>query len=303
MKPPQPGEGLSVVVPVKDGAATIRRQLSAVTAGAGVPLEVVVADNGSTDGTADVVRDFAREHPGVRVVDASARPGVCFARNTGIAAATHEAIAVCDADDVVAPGWADAMASALQRHAYVGGPLEYDLLNPSWASAVRGRPMQDGLPDLASEGGPPWPYVIGANLGVRRSVHEAVGGFDEDLLTGDDNDYAYRLRLQQGVHPAWEPGAVVHYRLRADLTALRRQAQHYGRGLAGLVDRYAEHWPSPPRPRGSLERGARALARAALVRDRAGVGNWFWHLGWDAGYAEAVARLGTRPAPRAGAVT
>src|SRR5688500_9296124 len=96
----------SVVVPVRDGAATIGEQLAAL-AQQDFPgsWEVVVADNGSRDGTADVVRSFRDRLPGLRLVDASARPGASHARNAGAAAATGEVLAFCDADDVVDPGW------------------------------------------------------------------------------------------------------------------------------------------------------------------------------------------------------
>lgn len=288
-------DGLSVVIPARDAAGTIGRQLRAVVAGA-ADVEVVVADNGSTDGTRAVVEAFAREHPRTVYLDASATPGPSFARNQGIAAASHDLLALCDADDVVAPGWAGAVRAGLRRAELVGGPLEFAALNPSWVCEARGRERTREFPTLEAVGGPAWPFVITANLGIRRSAHTAVGGFDEGLRWGEDNDYAFRLREQLGLEPAWVEDALVHYRYRTRLRDLRAQADQYSRGLVGVIDRHGEHWPHPPRPRSAPERALRAGVRLALVRNRADLARWCWHLGAAEGYAAASRAGVTAPA-------
>src|SRR5215204_6439039 len=90
--------GIAVVIPSFNAAATLPAQLAAL-AGQRYEgeLEVLVSDNGSTDGTLDVVRGWQDRLP-VRVVDASDRRGAGHARNVGAAAASMDLIAYCDAD-------------------------------------------------------------------------------------------------------------------------------------------------------------------------------------------------------------
>ncbi|MGI4894293.1 MAG: glycosyltransferase family 2 protein, partial [Janthinobacterium lividum] len=121
-----------------------------------------------------------------------------------------------------------------------------------------------------------------------RWAHTAIGGFDEELLWGEDNDYAFRLWLQLGLTPEWVEEAVVHYRYRTTLRDLRSQANHYSQGLAALVLRYADYWPQPPRPRSAPERAARAALRLMLVRNRSDLAVWNWHLGAAEGYASGL---------------
>ena len=97
---------LSVVIPVRDAAATIEDQIDALLGQEwDRPWELVVVDNGSHDATQTIVERYADRDDRVRLVDASDRPGVAHCRNVGIRAARADAIAMCDADDVVAPGW------------------------------------------------------------------------------------------------------------------------------------------------------------------------------------------------------
>ena len=155
---------------------------------------------------------------------------------------------------------------------------------------------------MLHDGGPPWPYPFACNTGVRRELHEQIGGYDESLIGGgEDSDYAWRLR-RLGAQPRWEPAALVHYRCRDSLRGIYRQAHGYGLGTARLASRWREDWPQPPR---ALSRWglARAGARQAirLVRHRETPGHWVWQLGWLAGVAAASAEgvsssAGTPPA-------
>jgi glycosyltransferase involved in cell wall biosynthesis len=289
---------LTVVIPVRDARAVIGQQLDALGAQVGLEdFEVLVVDNGSTDGTQDLVRAYAGRDPRVRLLEARDRAGASCARNAGLRAARSAAVAFCDADDVVSRGWAAAMARALERHAFVGGPLEWDLLNPAWAARARGRVQESGW--FVLEPGPPWPYPFAANTGVRRSVALEVGGYDEDLpWGGEDNDFAYRLRAV-GVEPVWVPDAVVHYRARTDLLGLYRQGRGYGGGFVALARRWPEGWPQEPAAPSVRQRlrFAPRLVRSAL-RGRSHVAATLFQLGWSNGVAAEV-RDGRRSVPAA----
>lgn len=95
---------LSVVLPSWNAAATIERALASVLEEQGVPLEVVVIDDGSTDGTADVVMGMAARDQRVILLRLPKNAGVSEARNEGLAIARGEWIAFHDSDDRMLPG-------------------------------------------------------------------------------------------------------------------------------------------------------------------------------------------------------
>lgn len=96
---------LSVIVPAFNTERTIVRCLESLDAQGSdnFPVEVIVVDDGSTDGTADVLAAYEAEHPFVRVV-AVENGGPSRARNIGLSRATGRWIAFCDSDDWVDPG-------------------------------------------------------------------------------------------------------------------------------------------------------------------------------------------------------
>lgn len=226
---PVPGTFLpmiSVVIPVFNGATTIGDQLSALGAqDMDLPWEVVVADNGSTDDTVEVVRRHAGVLPRLTVVDASGRRGPAAARNMGVAAAVGDVFAFCDADDVVAPGWLATMARATAVHDFVAGGLDFNFCRPDLD-----RPEPALEPIAAPTGGSyGWlKYALAANMAVSRSAFAAAGGFAEELHAGEDLDLSWRLQIAG--HPLhYEPGALVHKRPRPNNRQLMRQQVNYGR--------------------------------------------------------------------------
>jgi glycosyltransferase involved in cell wall biosynthesis len=231
------GVRLTVVIACLNGERTLGRQLDALLRQTvDVWWEIVVSDNGSSDGSREIVETYAARNDSVRLVDSSAQRGLAHARNVGASAARGRDLAFCDQDDEVAPGWASAMLAALDQHDFVAGALEHDRLNEPWTIAVRGRPQAEGLleyPELEY-----LPFAFGCTLGVRRALHEAIGGFDPSFTNGcEDADYCWRMQ-RLGHELAFVPEAVTHYRFRADLAGIYRQARDYGRSEARL---YAKH--------------------------------------------------------------
>lgn len=278
---------LSVVIACFNGAEALGRQLDALLSQrASARFEVIVADNGSTDGSRELVERYRSRSEAVRIVDASDSRGLAHARNVGAAAARGELLAFCDQDDEVAPGWLDAMADALAKHDVVAGRLEHDALNEPWAIAVRGRPQAEGLVEWETPGSPP--FAFGCTLGVRRAVHEEMGGFDETFERGcEDVDYCWRLQAA-GYPLVFEPSAVTHYRLRHSLRGLFRQARAYGESEAQLYRKHrALGLPPIRRPWLKGVRLWSATARAfARARSRPGLALGLWLLGQRVGRAK-----------------
>lgn len=262
---------VSVVIPVKNGFTTLAAQLESLIGQLDPSRdEIIVADNGSTDGTRRLVDDFAhRNAVRIRWVDASRIPGVSHARNSGLAAASGEYLLICDADDVVHPNWVAAMQEGLRSAEMVGGSLEVESLNSPAAVAVRPLDSVDSLPSLLGF----LPYAVGCNVGIRRTVALSVGGWDESLRAGgDDVDFSWRVQLA-GFRLSFAPAAKVAYRLRDTLRGALRQAYAYGRAETGIYRKYVLHGlrvPSTPHRVKAVGGSALALIRVAGKRESQG---------------------------------
>ncbi len=268
------GPSLSVVIPVHNAAATLQVQLEAVVASIDEDMEVVVVDNRSTDASRSIADAMAAINAQVRVVDADARPGEPHARNVGVAAARSDAIAFCDADDVVSPGWAVAMRAALEQAGYVTGPVDLDRLNPPWLADVRGRRIFSEMPTTVKG----IPFAHGCNIGVRRETVECVGGFDEAVRIGADIDFAIRA-WQAGVVLHWTDAAVVHYRHRTQARERWRQAVSYGRAAHHLHCLADEPWRLGHRVRRQARRFVWLVTSVPSLSNRRRRSQWLWTLG------------------------
>ncbi|HKN38499.1 MAG TPA: glycosyltransferase [Acidimicrobiia bacterium] len=279
---------LSVVIPVRDAAAVVPDQLGALRAQRWEGhWEVVVAlDAGSADATADVVGRYADGWPRLRIVDAPPGGGPGSARNVGAAAAAGSALAFCDADDVVAPGWVAAMGDALRHHEFVTGPLELDRLNPTWLVESRGRSFADRRPVYEGI----FPYASSCNLGVRRPVFERAGGFDAAWRVGEDIELSMRLWLS-GIVLHFEPGAVVHYRYRPTLRSTYRQARSYGRVRPLLAERLRRAGRPAPNRSAGLRNWAWLVRHVRLLAGRPGRAKWLWVAGQRVGSLEGSWRV------------
>ena len=216
---------LSVIIAAKNAEQTLADQLDALVS---QPWpnggEIIVADNGSSDGTVAQANRFDRSTIAVRVVDASSVSGAGHARNRGVDASVHDYVAFCDADDVVHESWVNSLTAALDDTPAIGGKLEFDKLNPGWVVGSRGQ--LHAVDDLPSFDGI-FPVLSSCNLGIRRSVFDEVGGFDESYLRGQDAELSMRLH-HAGIPMAFAEDAVVHYRMRSGLRAIYRQALGWG---------------------------------------------------------------------------
>lgn len=243
---------LSVIIPCFNAASTIAVQLEALANQYwSEPWEVIISDNGSTDRTVEVVEQYKKKLPNLRIVNSSDQRGAAHARNVGASAAAGDALVFCDADDEVAPGWLAAMGEALSKYDFVACQREYNKLNEPWTLKHRSLSQIDGLQHYKY---PSYlPHGSSSTLGVRRSVHEAIGGFDETLLRVQDTDYCWRIQLA-GTELHFVPDAVVHYRFRNTIQDIYHQARLWGEYNVLLYKKY--------RPLGMPKLSWKASARA-----------------------------------------
>jgi glycosyltransferase involved in cell wall biosynthesis len=227
---------LSVVIAARNAAATIDDQLEALAAqNVDEQWEVVLCDNGSTDTTTARARAWAGRLPSLRVVDASRRQGVAYARNVGVRAALGDRLLMCDADDVVARDWVRHLGAALSTHDLVSGLLDRSDLNPTYQG-------WSGWTDVTGPrvGYGYLPFVPTGNLGFRRELFEAVGGFDATLRRGEDKDFTWRAaRVGAVAHVV--PEAIVAVRLPPTRLGLARKGFADGRSATELYLRHRSH--------------------------------------------------------------
>lgn len=259
VRPGRPaGVPVSVVVPARNAAGTLGRQLDAL-AGQDFPgrWEVVVVNDGSADDTAEVAESRRSDLPDLRVVTVrDGSGGVNRARNTGCQHSRGELLLFCDADDIVTPGWMAALVRALGHAPAAGGALERRTLNGPAALAAR---PQAAVPALADSFGflkYPW----GANCAVRRELWQELGGFDASYTYGsDDVEFFWRAQLA-GAELAFAPDAVVHYQLRDRPWQMARQYYRYGLSHPMLYRRFGAHGM----PRSSASEACREWGLLAL---------------------------------------
>jgi glycosyltransferase involved in cell wall biosynthesis len=279
----------SVVIPTYNAAHLIGEQLSALHTQVGAPtFEVVVADNGSTDDLREVIDSWRDRLPGLRRVDASRGRGVSVARNVGIEHAASDLILICDADDRVSPGWVAAMTAGLAAHPLVSGPVETTLLSGRSAGWV---PIEERTTGLFET----WEgrtYGIGSNLGLRREVWTAVGGFDEDYPAGaEEIDFAWRA-ADLGYRFTYLEDALLHYRIRTDLRGVLRQQYNSGRGTTTL---YAKFRPSEVVPKSAVRRIHHELLLVRRFPWRGGANDrrmWLTRMAFEAGKLVEARRRG-----------
>lgn len=230
---------ISVVIPARDAAHLLGEQLNALTrqTDPGVEWEVIVADNGSTDNTRDFVMKHADTNSRIRYVNAGRAPGANVARNVGTAAAEGTLIAVCDADDAVAPDWLLAYVTAYEEFGadLMGGRVA-PLLGPSGRTFGRStNPFDQTAPRPMSF----LPMASGANMCFVKCAWAKISGFDESwgLTGGDDVDFSWRMQLA-GCSFLFLPEATVHYRFRPERAKSLKQAFDYSVASPKLYERF-----------------------------------------------------------------
>jgi glycosyltransferase involved in cell wall biosynthesis len=272
---------ISVVIPCYNAARTIGEQLDALEdqRWAGT-WEVIVANNRSTDASMSIVDQYRRRLPNLRIIDASVRQGQPYALNAGVRAAIGESLLFCDADDVVGVGWLAAMGQALVEHEFVAGRFDTERLNVPWIYKSRANIQKDGLSQYRY---PLYlPHSGGGAIGVRRALHEIMGGFDESLLILHDTDFCWRLQLA-GITLHFVPEAVVHVRYRESLRDIYRQARNYAKYDVLLYKRYRYLGMPKLTFRTSVSAWGKFVRKLPHIRNREDLGRSMWDFGWRMG--------------------
>ncbi len=245
---------ISVVVCARNEEPLIGRCLASLERCDYPELEVIVCDDGSTDGTlaiaqASPFRVLALEHG-----------GLSNARNAGLAAATGDLVAYLDADAEAHPEWPYRLALAFDDDnvAAAGGPnltpRDAGFLERAIAEAPGG-PIHVLATDDRAE------HVPGCNMAFRRDALEEIGGFDPiHRAAGDDVDVCWKL-LDSGHEIAFSATAQVDHHRPESLGRYLRQQRSYGRSERVLRGRHRHRFNGLGQARwgGSIYGGPRLL--------------------------------------------
>jgi glycosyltransferase involved in cell wall biosynthesis len=224
--------GASVVVAVFNGESTIGSCVESLLALDEPASEIIVVDNGSTDGTRDILRGFGNS---VRILSELKR-GPAAARNAGIRAAASDHIAFTDADCVVEEGWLSNLTARLVDPSVgiAGGRI--DSFEPCNRIERFGERIHDHRAAIERFRAP---YAISMNWASRKSVLVNAGLFDESLLRGSDVDLSWRIHAL-GLRLMYADDARIRHRNEATWRGLYNEGVMHGAGSARIAAKHGE---------------------------------------------------------------
>ena len=174
-------------------------------------FEVVVVDDGSTDGTEAVYKAMSRRLHNLKYISSGTNVGTSRARNLGVGSAKGDQVLFTDDDCIAREDWVERMSSALEREPVVAGAIrsdESDYLKLCH-NIAQFHPFMTGR----NSGSPQ--FIAGANMGFRRAVLLELQGFYEGQRLAQDMEIVLRAR-SAGYHVFFAPDAIVthdHHRL------------------------------------------------------------------------------------------
>jgi GT2 family glycosyltransferase len=234
---------VSVVVPVRNGERLIGRSLTSALAQTFEPLEIIVVDDGSTDGTVAIVEALAARDGRLRLCR-RAHSGVSATRNFGAEQSRGDFIAPLDADDLWHPEKISRQMVAMQKSSNIGLVYcwaveidESDCIIPP----IRPGRLAEGnvLVEMIAKAG-----VIpsGGNPLIRRSYFDAVGGYDTRVTHGED--WKLYLALAAICEFAVVPKHLVGYR--RSTASASRNITAMAHGMDAVAGWIVQKWPAMP---------------------------------------------------------
>lgn len=233
---------ISIVIPLYNKASSITKTLESVLDQSFQNFEIIVVDDGSTDGSCQAIENVRGVEPRLTLIK-KANGGVCSARNAGISAAKSDLIALLDADDV----W-DRNYLEEQMRMVVDFP-DCHMWGINYGETVDGRIIRDvptGLPkgfrgvvgDYFRIPGRVSDLFCSSSVLIRKSTFDKVGLFDERIRYAEDSDMWFRIIARFPV--AFYDRYMVFYRFDAEN---RAQAKHRPLKffLPFFVDKYSSY--------------------------------------------------------------
>jgi glycosyltransferase involved in cell wall biosynthesis len=245
----------SVVMSVYNGAAYLRKTIESILSQAGVDFEIIIMNDGSTDNSGDILREYAERDKRVRVIHQE-NTGLTQALIKGCQLASGEYIARQDVGDRSLPGRLTAQLAVLRQnpHAVMTacGTRFYDIEGNHLFDAVHADDKLDRTLRAVNERQLRGPSHHGAVM-FRRDAYEQAGGYRLPFYVAQDLDLWTRL-VEHGVciaspeilyEATWAPGSVSHLRRKQQIIATRailacRKLRLQGKNEQPVLDRLSE---------------------------------------------------------------
>lgn len=260
---------VSVVLPTLNEEAVVGRALDSLSDQTFADFEVIVVDDGSTDGTLDVVRSKADDLPEVRIVERHDQSGIASALNRGVAEAAGEYIARQDADDRSLPRRFERQVLFLEENsdvALVGTGAYHVERNGSRRS--RRRVYENPPLEIYKKKSP---FVHGSVM-MRTAAVRAVGGYDETFPTAEDRDLWVRMSQEYELRNIDEPLYLLTLSGDSAYASDMYRAKLYGRyaAIRVLDDRIPEGYDAEVEREG-IEAIERVLREEELAEIKLGI--------------------------------
>lgn len=281
----------SVVVPTFNRLTDLKRVVRAVrdqVRSLSSPGEIVVVDDGSSDGSADWL-DVAASDPETTVVH-QANAGPAKARNQGVAVSTGEIVLFLGDDTVPQPGW---LHEHLEAHRIHGSNARVAVLGYTAFPAAQDSPFLRWINEYGAQFGyaliddptrVPFNFFYTSNVSLPRRIFQDLGGFREDFPAAawEDIEFAYRA-VDSGVGLRYVPRArtIHHHRVRVASFCARQKTSGRSAAIFSGLHPELEAFLGVP----CVDNvGARSLIERPVLRSWIALGEWFHGLAGDRVY-------------------
>lgn len=197
----------SVIIPLYNKCADIGATIASALAQSYPPHEIVVVDDGSTDGSGDVVRSI--DSPLVRLITQT-NGGECAARNRAMAEATGDWFALLDADDQWEPDYLKTIAGLIDRYPGCGAYCTAFTIITRRGETPSNSPETEGIMDNYFCRALDKYILLPSETTLARKAVEDVGGFPEGMRLGGDQFMWVKL-VDAGWQVAYSPSRMMRY--------------------------------------------------------------------------------------------
>lgn len=216
------------------------------------PVEIVIVDAGSRDGTVEIIKGYMQKHPQIKFYHHPGTRGE--STNFGISQAKGDAVATIGGDCIANPFWVRELRKSLAQYDIVAGKtinIGYHAFEDLERVELHHRGFDVSYPS--------------ASMAWRKDVLDAVHGFDEWFITAEDIDLNFRA-VSKGFTLGYNQDAIVYHRTKGSFIGFFRQAFWNGWGRKQLTMKHGNLWQSY-KPQRLLEtsRSVWALGRLAVA--------------------------------------
>lgn len=220
---------ISVVLNLLNEKRHIRDLLDSLVTQEG-PMEIIVVDAGSWDGTVEIIKSYMEKHPEIKLYHHPGTRGE--STNFGLRQATGEAVATTGGDCIANPFWLHELRKSLAEYDIVAGKTINIGYHP-FEDLDRVELFHKGF-DIS------WPS---ANMAWRKKVLDEVKGFDPWFVTAEDIDLNFRA-VSKGFTLSYNPDAIIYHRMKGTFRGFFKQAFWNGWGRKQLTMKHGRLWSS-----------------------------------------------------------